>query len=219
MYYLPTLTHSHQSIDHLLNRVHHCDALDLLRALPDGSVDVLITDPPYGVGKSEWDKEFPTFWIEEAWRVTSKMLVMSGNLSMVLAANAIGNYRDCIVMHSRNGMTRSTVSFGNWFPVLVCGSWKWSGVPNYIPFNVNVSEKINHPSPKPLQAMIKLIEYYTRPNAIILDPFCGSGTTGLAARNTGRQYILGDITAEYVDIAKRRLAQPYTLPMFEAVGK
>ena len=204
-------------LDQWLNKVHHIDALELMRSLPDASVDVIITDPPYGIDKAEWDKEFPTFWIEEAWRVTSKMLVMHGNGSMILAANAIGNYRDCIVMHSRNGMTRSAVSFGNWFPVLVCGNWKWTGVPNHIPFNVNVSEKINHPCPKPLQEMIKLIEYYTQPGAIILDPFAGSGTTGVAARNTGRQYILGDFTPEYVEVARKRLEQPYTLPMFDKV--
>lgn len=204
-----------------LNRVYHCDALTLLRALPDKSVDVIITDPPYGVNKAEWDAEFPTDWIQEAWRVTDRMIVMTGNLSMIAAANAIGQYRDCVVMHARNGMTRSPVAFGNWFPALVCGDWKWRAVPNYVPFNVSVMENIPHPSPKPLQAMDKLIGYYTDHNELVVDPFCGSGTTALAAQRLGRRFITCDISADYCTIARNRLAQPFTpsfLPALDAAA-
>ena len=57
----------------------------------------------------------------------------------------------------------------------------------------------------------------TRPG-IVLDPFMGSGTTGLVARHLGRRYMGCDISAEYVMMARERLAQPYTLPMFESIG-
>lgn len=73
-----------------------------------------------------------------------------------------------------------------------------------------------HPTQKPAALYEYLILTYTQPNAVILDPFCGSGTTALAARSTGRQYICGDMTLEYVDIARKRLALPFTLPMFDS---
>ena len=72
-----------------------------------------------------------------------------------------------------------------------------------------------HPTEKPIVLMEHIVKSSSRSGDVVLDPFCGSGTTAVAARNTGRRYICGDITPEYVDIARQRLAQPYTLPMFE----
>lgn len=72
-----------------------------------------------------------------------------------------------------------------------------------------------HPTQKPVALYEYLIRTYTQPGDVILDPFCGSGTTGVAARNLNRHYILGDLTREYVDIARQRLAQPYMQNMFE----
>ncbi len=53
---------------------------------------------------------------------------------------------------------------------------------------------------------------------VVLDIFAGSGTTGLVARQLGRQFYLCDINPEYVTLAQKRLAQPYTLPMLELMG-
>lgn len=71
-----------------------------------------------------------------------------------------------------------------------------------------------HPTQKPLALMERLILTYTCTGDVVLDPFAGSGTTLIAARNTGRHFIGGDTSAEYVDIARKRLAQPYTVSMF-----
>lgn len=196
------------------DRVYCCSARQLLCALPDKSIDVLITDPPYGIGKSTWDLQFPVSWIDEAWRVTSRMIVMVGTDKIPEVANQIGRYTGCLVLHARNGMTRTHIGFRNWTPALMFGDWRWRPAPDYLPFNVDPSEQIDHPSPKPLSAMVRLLTYYTDPDDVICDPFAGSGTTLVAARNLGRHYIGCDISAEYVAIAQRRLAAPYTLPMF-----
>jgi len=74
-----------------------------------------------------------------------------------------------------------------------------------------------HPTQKPVALFEYLIRTYTRPGEVVFDPCVGSGTTALAARNTGRNYIVGDSSAEYVEIARKRIAEPYTLPMFEEV--
>jgi len=183
------------------------DCLEILPTLAAGSVDAVVTDPPYGVNKAEWDNSFPTNWITDAWRTTSRMLVMTGNSSLIDAGVAIGNYKDCIVMHARNGMTRSKISFGNWFPVLACGDWKWEARPNYLPFNIDAREKIDHPSPKPAAAMIRLVEKYTQEGDLILDPFMGSGTTGVACVQTGRKFIGIEIDPNYFEIARKRISE------------
>lgn len=79
--------------------------------------------------------------------------------------------------------------------------------------NHNGSGK-DHPTQKPVALFEYLIRTYTQPGELVLDPCIGSGTTAIAARNTGRHFIGGDITFEYVELARRRLAKPYTPPLF-----
>lgn len=61
-----------------------------------------------------------------------------------------------------------------------------------------------HPTQKPVALYEYLIRTYTQPGELVLDPCCGSGTTAIAARNTGRHWICGDTSAEYVEIARGR---------------
>lgn len=71
-----------------------------------------------------------------------------------------------------------------------------------------------HPAIFPEQLAERHILTWSNAGDVILDPFMGSGTTAKMARANGRRFIGCDISQQYVDIAKRRLAQPYTLPMF-----
>lgn len=68
-----------------------------------------------------------------------------------------------------------------------------------------------HPTQKPVALYEYLIKTYTHPGYLICDPFMGSGTTAVAARNLGRHYIGCDLSQEYVDIANQRLqtTDPY----------
>ena len=87
------------------------------------------------------------------------------------------------------------------------------------PVNVIEIDSGNHKSKHPTQKPLELFEYlictYTQPCDVVFDPCVGSGTTAIAARNTGRNFICGDSSEEYVKVARKRLAKPYTLPMFE----
>lgn len=186
--------------------IYCADALDFLRGLPDASVDAVITDPPYGIGKAEWDGSIPLHWVEEARRVSPRLIVMTGNPELISVGALLGDVQAVVVMHARNGMTRSNISFGNWIAALVCGDWNWKPRPNYLAFDISTAEDIPHPSPKPIAAMKRLIEAYTEPEWMICDPFAGSGTTLLASLMLGRQFVGCDITPEYVDIARNRIA-------------
>ena len=69
------------------------------------------------------------------------------------------------------------------------------------------SEKLNgsHPTQKPLKLMERIIRISTNPGDIILDPFCGSSSTGVAANKLDRKYIGIDISEEFLEISKNRL--------------
>lgn len=62
-----------------------------------------------------------------------------------------------------------------------------------------------HPTQKPLYILRKIIEASTKDNDIILDPFCGSSTTGVAAKQLGRQYIGIDNEQKYIELSMKRL--------------
>ena len=71
-----------------------------------------------------------------------------------------------------------------------------------------------HPTQKPVALFRYLIRTYTRPGDLVVDPCVGSGTTAIAAREESRRYICGDSSLEYVEVARKRLAAPFTIPMF-----
>jgi adenine-specific DNA-methyltransferase len=62
-----------------------------------------------------------------------------------------------------------------------------------------------HPTKKPVSALTPLIEAYSRPGDIVLDPFAGSGTTGIAARLCKRQFVLFEMDRNYCEAANERL--------------
>ncbi len=69
------------------------------------------------------------------------------------------------------------------------------------------AKKIGHPAPFPLELPLRLISLYSFQGDIILDPFCGSGTTCQAAKQLNRRYLGYEVNAEYVKLAEERLAQ------------
>lgn len=77
--------------------------------------------------------------------------------------------------------------------------------------------KVKHPGQFPELLAERHILTWSNPGDLVLDYFMGSGTTAKMARKNGRHYLGCDLSAEYVAIARQRLAQPYTLPMFETL--
>jgi DNA modification methylase len=68
------------------------------------------------------------------------------------------------------------------------------------------ARKVGHPAPFPLELAARVIRLYSYVGDVVLDPFAGSGTTCVAARQLGRRYVGFDISPEYCEIARRRLA-------------
>ena len=63
----------------------------------------------------------------------------------------------------------------------------------------------DHPTVKPVALMEYLIKIYSPLNSIVLDPFCGSGTTGVAAKKQSRNFVGMDLSEHYTEIARRRV--------------
>jgi site-specific DNA-methyltransferase (adenine-specific) len=67
------------------------------------------------------------------------------------------------------------------------------------------ARRVGHPAPFPVALPERLIQLYTYRDDVVLDPFAGSGTTGVAAVRSGRSFVLFDTDPEYVDLAERRI--------------
>lgn len=67
--------------------------------------------------------------------------------------------------------------------------------------------KCPHPTAKPDTLMRLLAEAYAREGGLVVDPFCGSGSTGVGAMAAQRRFVGGDLDASYVEYARRRLAE------------
>jgi len=73
-------------------------------------------------------------------------------------------------------------------------------------FPAESARKVGHPAPFPVELPYRLLQLYTFRDDVVLDPFCGSGSTCLAALKAGRHYIGYDNKPEYVDLAEKRIA-------------
>lgn len=192
------------------------DCLEVLRGLPDGCVDAVVTDPPYGCDKAKWDDRFPTEWYADARRVSFAVVIITGSVGLKDSLRLVGDDAvDIIAARNLNGMTRGPLGFGNWLAAVYVGK-KPSQGPNAFDFTVG-GDMPNHPSPKPLAYMRQLIRRTTKRGDLILDPFAGSGTTGVAAALEGRRCILIEKEPAYAKICRERVAKVLSVGLFADV--
>jgi len=196
--------------DKFLDKVVCGDCLELMKELPDGCVDLVVTDPPYGVGKAKWDK-LPVGALREAWRVCGRaMLVFWNAFDLERMPREIGvEPKNVCVWWKPNVAAlymfdRSRLS-AQWEPVFYFsknGGALAQHSTDVFAFNSNPRL---HPTEKPLPLLRKLIWLFA--GDLILDPFLGSGTTAIAAKQLGRHFIGMEIEPKYCEIAERRLSQ------------
>ena len=197
--------------------LHLGDCLSYMRGMAAGSVDFVYADPPYGVGKADWDSKYFTGWEKLAVKIARRGVVANtGTKSIAVAINAFGEtYKDLFYAWNKNGMTRSSIGFMNVIVAVVAGEQIRQGQ-NFAQFSILDLSRKNHPSPKPIEYMRCVIRRFTEPGDVIFDPFMGSGTTGVAAVQLGRNFIGCEIDPTYYAVAEKRIAQAAAQPLLFA---
>jgi site-specific DNA-methyltransferase (adenine-specific) len=235
----------------LIDTVQQSDYLDLLARIPDDSVDLLLSDPPYAATRNNWDVPFD---LDAFWRETKRVVKINGAIvvtaNMRFATQLVSSNSD---MFRQDLVWKKTIGSGqlniNHQPLQihehvlifyrrrpVYNEQLTVGTPytmtrkppaenkNYGPQTqvrvvnhgtrrpttvleiANPRLKGQHPTQKPVALFERLIKTYTNPGDLVVDPFAGSGTTAVAAINTKRRFIIGDSDADYVDMARQRIA-------------
>lgn len=196
------------------------DCQDILPSI--GKVDAVVTDPPYGInvcktgkvgggllakvkdyGAKEWDKRTPSeSLIQTLLDISTNQIIFGGNYFnlppspcwLIWDKQINGNFAD------------AEMAWTNLKSAVRLIQWRWNGM---IRKGNDVRE---HPTQKPVGVMEWCIQKLPETAQTILDPFMGSGTTGVACAKLGRSFIGIERDEEYFDIACKRIEEAYKQP-------
>lgn len=209
------------------------DCIKLLKNIPDKSIDLIVTDPPYDIhaGKgggcfgnrqSYSDIEFISNGfsigiLNELCRVMKKIniyIFCSQKQIIPLLTYFVINKKCNWNWHKSNPVPACAnkyltdteyILFFRERGVKVRGEFKTKFTYYVTPLNQKDKKQFGHPTIKPLEIIQNLIINSSNENDVVLDPFLGSGTTAVACVNTNRHYIGFEINESYFDISCKRL--------------
>ncbi len=208
--------------------LHLGDCLDVLPTLAAGSVDLLLADPPYGVGLAyggefqdtpDHLKQLLPAFLEQAQRVAKITVIPSGRFEIEtwLMQNYPPRWRMCWYKGPQS--TASPIGFSDFELMFVYGKDVYRRAHDYFRVQPEVDQDSGHPCPKPVGWATWIIDRLTKPGNTVMDCFLGRGTTGMAAVKLGRNFIGCELHPEYFAIAKRNIEQAraqLALPLFGA---
>lgn len=203
------------------NRIVNTDCLRGLMEIPDHAVDFVFTDPPYNVGKDygvykddieevEYDR-FMAKTISECKRVSlSGIAFLMGGVFVKKFWGMIPDAK-LVIVHKRAVGPRKGGFFLQYYGLLVTrepvksckdlwGDVRLTGEGYYFR-----EPTYGHPAMTSLALTLKIIEYFTEDGETVLDPFMGVGTTAVACKRLGRNYIGFEINPSYIEISETRL--------------
>jgi DNA modification methylase len=202
---------------------------DCREVLPTlGKVDCVVTDPPYGIGFPYASYEDTPEALAQLVEATAATII--ANAVRVVITPGLTNLwlypkPDWIAAWTwATTATYGALGYNQWQPILFYGS----DVPGFGSVNgVLKCDRVQvngfatkdftadcgvHTCPKPLAFVKALVERFSMDGETILDPFAGSGTTGVAAIKLGRTFIGIERDPDYFDIACRRIEAAYAQP-------
>lgn len=203
-----------------INKIYNEDCVNLLKTFPDKCVDLVVTDPPYGMsyesnhyrggnpfGKIAGDTFFDPSWITEFKRLAKKAVFVFcrwDNLKDLPQPKSFivwvkNNWSAGDLNHEYGRMWEGIL-----FYPMESHEFK-KRMPDVIDVRRLPPTELLHPTQKPLPLIKLLIENNSVVGDIILDPFLGSGTTAVAAKELDRNYIGIELEKKYCDIAELRL--------------
>ena len=255
--YEPPSQYIEQEISPSLLDNIYCKSSEKMDEIPDYSVHLMITSPPYNVTK-EYDKDLTLDdyreLLKQVFTETYRKLVTGGRACINIANLgrkpyiALHSYiiqdmldigflmRGEIIWNKGSSASPST-AWGTWLsaanPILrdvheyilvfskeafnrknLPGKISTIARNEFLDFTKSVwtfpaesARKIGHPAPFPVELPYRLIQLYSFKDEIVIDPFCGSGSTFIAAIRAGRHYTGYDTDESYIELSKRRITE------------
>ena len=205
---------------HTDNGVLLCgDCLEVMKELSEGSIDAIITDPPYGINKKKIQNDetlyvyFNIIPISFYLLKDNTFLVLFSSIEKIgevikFCENSDFKYRWQTIFYIKNGMVRGSLGFSVYYPTLFF-------MKGYAKIKQQLRDVIEgiyspkiiryHPYQKDLKYVEKIVETISNSSNLILDPFLGSGTTAVACENLNRRWIGIEIEEKYCEITKKRI--------------
>ena len=217
-----------------LDRVICGDCLEVLKGIPDNSIDLVVTDPPYSMAyvSSHRKSRFSAIhfdeldgdltWFHDFANQANRVLKNHTHIYIFCNDYAISDYRHMlqyskfknkrVLVWVKNDHTAGDLDgdYGNKTEFILFaqkGRRLLNGKRNVNVLNYDRVSELYHPTQKPTSLISFLIKKSSNPGDIVLDPYLGSGTTAVAAKQLGRRYIGIEINPKYCEIAEDRLRQ------------
>jgi site-specific DNA-methyltransferase (adenine-specific) len=209
-----------------LNEIVNMDWKEAIKQVPDKSIDLVVTDPPYGINYQSRKRKFKHKRIQnddnldwlESWVIELKrvckdeahLYIFCSWHNIEIFKVKVGAYFNVknILIWEKNGMAMSDLK-GNYVTkyemILFCsnGRKKLNGGTDFNILKAKRTGNVNHPTEKPVNLISYLIEKSSNENDIVLDTFAGSFSTALACKQKNRNFICFEIDEEYCRTAKK----------------
>jgi site-specific DNA-methyltransferase (adenine-specific) len=210
------------------------DCREILPTL--GSVDAVITDPPYGVNLGEHlaskDRRTDRVLVKDAYASYDDTPENFRDIVAPVISSAISTADRALVFTAGKSawMLPAPDAIGGIYMPSGCGRNKWGfaslahcllygqapdlhlGAKATAKYSADTADKNGHPCPKPISWMMWAVGLASKRGELVLDPFMGSGTTGVACARLGRKFIGIEIDPDYFNIACLRIAGAYAQP-------
>lgn len=210
-------------INKFLNKITFGDCLDVMKQLPDNSVELILTDPPYGekmsrrgtigssnkgivkdYGKSDWDDKIPEkFYFDEMFRVSNNQIIFGGNFMV----ENINKNSPCWIVwdkHNTGNYADCELAWTSFPTAIRKFDFIWNGM---IQQDMKNKEHRIHPTQKPVGLLEMILrEYYNKESrGIVFDPFSGSGSVAVACYNLGIPFISVEKNLKHYEDSVQRL--------------
>lgn len=205
-----------------INEIYYADCIDIMSLLPDKSIDLVLTDPPYGLNiaksgslsikgasnkkleykKEKWDILPSKKYFDEILRISKDQIIWGGNYF----TDYLPPSQCWLVWFKKDGLPARTfadcelawTSFKRPAQVFNC---RWHGF-----IRDSKEKKYKHPTQKALE-LFKWCLKFVPEGSIIFDPFLGTGTTAIACLEMNYKYIGTEINEDYFNISLKRINQ------------
>jgi len=208
--------------------LYHGDNLEIMPEFGKGEFDLLLTDPPYGIGEAagknksrsclgvskdygnkKWDnKKPPAEAFKNMMEISKNQIIFGGNYFI----DHLHPGPCWLVWDKINGKTDFADAELAWtsFPSAIrIFKYRWQGMLKEAP------EKRYHPTQKPVGLFMQILEKYAKPGQTICDPYAGSGTTALACERMGFRWVCIEQDEDYCkDIVHRLKLETVQLKLF-----